>query len=329
MKLYTALSHAPLPRSYVGKLLVICFLGTHAPLIAFAAYALIFLPLDHTVRVIAVLILVATLGGTMVTLALIRGLLSPILLAQRALQAYRLDGIRPQLPTGFKDEAGSLLTAIQAMIEHLEGALSDRERQAITDPLTQCGNRRWLTEEGDKALAAAFEQGMPLSVILFDVDHFKAINDEFGHDAGDDVLIKIVEVTRQNIRSKQRGLGNRPLDILARIGGEEFCLVLPNTDLDRAGIVAERLRKAIAGLRMAEFDRRVTASFGMTMSRGHETTVLDLLHRADQQLYAAKRSGRNKVCAEGSSEQDDARASPDLRKSMRWRAKLIGRSQAV
>lgn len=289
MKLYTFLNRVPVPRSYVGKLLVICFFGTHAPLIVFAAYALIALPLDQTIRTLAGLILLATLGGTAVTLFLVRGLLSPILVAERSLRAYLKDRTRPNLPTTFRDEAGALMAAIQCVVDHLEGSLGHLERLATTDPLTSAGNRRWLDDRGAEALAAARQMGQPVSAIVFDVDHFKRVNDTYGHATGDEVLVQVVRQAQATLK---------PEYLLARIGGEEFCILLPGADLDEAISVAERIRSGIARSPIPTLqERTVTASFGTASVADGRADLSDLIHEADECLYTAKRTGRNRVCS--------------------------------
>lgn len=288
MKLYQFLNRFPFPRSYVGKLLLICFLGTHAPLVAFAAYALLALPLDAAVTKLALLILLATLAGTAVTLALVRGLLAPILQTEKALKAYVSQGVRPVLPTHYRDEAGSLMAEVQHVVDHLEKTLNDAQRQAMTDPLTAIGNRRWLTKEAERAFALMRRSGAPLSAVTFDIDHFKSLNDRHGHDAGDAVLREVAASVRGQLRS---------YDLFARTGGEEFCIVLPNTGLAQAGAIAERLRAHLHNLRRANDDHsEVTASFGVACATPATVTLSQVLSQADVALYQAKNGGRDRVC---------------------------------
>lgn len=289
MRLYHLVAQAPAPRSYVGKLLVICFLGTHAPLIAFGIYAIVDLPFDRQVGQLSLLILFATLGGTLLTLLLIRALLSPIVVAEKALKAYIRDGIRPVLPTHYRDEAGALLAEIQHVVDHLENCLSAAQRRAMTDPLTLIGNRRWLTIEGRKVLALAKRSHAPLNVIMFDIDHFKSVNDRFGHAAGDEVLRSTASAIRTLLR---------PYDLFARFGGEEFCIVLPGTGLDEAIEIAERLRACAANLAHEAIGyHTVTASFGVASMGPSRQTLPKMISAADASLYAAKHAGRNRVRA--------------------------------
>lgn len=159
---------------------------------------------------------------------------------------------------------------------------------ALIDPLTGLHNRRFLNAHLGTVLQQMQEQGKPVSLVVADVDHFKAVNDTYGHDAGDEVLRAVAQRILANIRS---------FDMAARLGGEEFVVVMPDTPPEDAMAAAERLRAKIAELPLAVVGGRaicVTASLGVAASiRGDESAAL--LKRADQALYAAKRDGRNRV----------------------------------
>lgn len=162
------------------------------------------------------------------------------------------------------------------------------ERAATTDGLTGLYNRRTLNERFAEAALRAERTGNPLSVILGDVDHFKSVNDTYGHQVGDDVL---VGVARTLLRCA------RATDIVARYGGEEFCLVCEHTDASGAAHLAERIRRSIAQLR---FDTdlgplEVTSSFGVATLGDHGDDTESLLKSADEALYRAKEKGRNRV----------------------------------
>lgn len=161
--------------------------------------------------------------------------------------------------------------------------------QSIRDPLTGLFNRRYLEETLDRELARAVRHGKPLSVVALDADHFKQFNDEFGHEAGDMVLKKLAE---------QLHLIVRPSDIACRQGGEEFLLVLPETDTKTALERAEELRQRIAMLDLQYQGRslgHITVSLGVASIPQHANTADDLLQRADTALYQAKHNGRNRV----------------------------------
>lgn len=151
---------------------------------------------------------------------------------------------------------------------------------AETDQLTQIPNRRRVTSDLKKAVMTSKNEGNPVSVALFDIDHFKQVNDTFGHHIGDDVLRRVAETATAAVRA---------CDIVGRFGGEEFVILLPNTTAKTAMLIAERVRIAIANVRSTP---AVTISVGVA-ERFQEENVESLLQRVDQALYTAKREGRN------------------------------------
>jgi two-component system cell cycle response regulator len=160
---------------------------------------------------------------------------------------------------------------------------------AITDPLTGLYNRRYMESHIGTLVEQAVTRGKPLTVLVLDIDYFKAINDTHGHDAGDDVLREFAIRIRKSIRG---------IDLACRYGGEEFVVVMPETDMVVATVVAERLRRRIAsepfpiqqGARVVD----VTISIGIA-ALGRDDTAARVIKRADQALYRAKRDGRNRV----------------------------------
>jgi diguanylate cyclase (GGDEF)-like protein/PAS domain S-box-containing protein len=164
---------------------------------------------------------------------------------------------------------------------------------ATTDGLTGLTNRRHFMERGNAELGRARRTGQQVSCIMFDVDHFKKFNDTYGHDAGDAVLKALAKTARETLRG---------IDVLGRLGGEEFSALLPETGLEAALQAAERLRVAVAGMSLvhAGTSLAVTMSLGVAQAAGAEETLEALLKRADQALYEAKQSGRNRVVASGS-----------------------------
>lgn len=161
-------------------------------------------------------------------------------------------------------------------------------RASVIDPLTGTFNRRKLLEVLADRFASFLRYGEACAVVMIDADHFKRINDRYGHSVGDEVLIAIAEIARDMLREN---------DLLARVGGEEFVLVLPQTDLDRARRVAERLRVALREGLDKDFPDLppVTISQGVAVMRDGDVSHEGALHRADQALYEAKRLGRNCV----------------------------------
>ncbi|WP_448206381.1 diguanylate cyclase [Azospirillum sp. sgz302134] len=174
----------------------------------------------------------------------------------------------------------------------LEEANAKLEELATIDPLTGVWNRRHFLEFAAAELGRARRHGRRLSVFLLDLDHFKAVNDGYGHAAGDEVLRTAVARARGALRTS---------DQIARFGGEEFVILLPETDLPGAHIVAERVRAAIAGAPVSVDGRHVTVtgSLGVAEWNGAEPSIEQTLRRADAALYEAKQAGRNCVCVAG------------------------------
>jgi diguanylate cyclase (GGDEF)-like protein len=164
----------------------------------------------------------------------------------------------------------------------------DQRTKAQTDPLTGALNRRAFMARGERLVARHRHEDATLSLLFLDLDHFKSLNDRFGHSGGDDVLTCFVGLVNACIR---------PSDFLFRMGGEEFCCLLPGTDTEQAQRVAERIRHQVeeASVIVAGQPVRATVSIGIasTETVGHDLDAL--IRRADSAVYAAKRSGRNRV----------------------------------
>jgi len=163
---------------------------------------------------------------------------------------------------------------------------------SMIDGLTGIANRRRFDDHMDQELRRALRTKMPLSLLLMDIDDFKAYNDTYGHARGDDALRAVAQEIRNHLR--------RPSDLVARYGGEEFAVVLPDTPLEHAIVLAEKIRLGIVGLNIAHAKARaanhVTVSIGATTSTvEHPFTKAQLIEAADAQLYASKRAGRNRV----------------------------------
>ena len=187
-----------------------------------------------------------------------------------------------------EDELGLLTLLVDQLGVAVQNARDYRERleQAVRDPLTGLYNRRYLFEALDKEVHRVERYGSTASLVLFDVDDFKRINDTLGHAAGDEVLRRLRVIVEEIIR---------PVDSFARIGGEEFALLLPETAQLDALLVAERIRAAIARRRILP-DRRVTVSGGVATVPQDARTVDEVERAADQALYWAKRNGKD-LCA--------------------------------
>ena len=179
----------------------------------------------------------------------------------------------------------------------LEKSLKDANEEirilSITDTLTGCYNRAYMNENLPKEVKRAIRYNRPISLVMVDIDHFKKVNDTYGHQAGDEVLKGLVESIKGSIRSD--------VDWVARYGGEEFLVVFPETDFERAKCLAERLRRNISQktIQINEKKIHITASFGVSgftsssslRAVSHEA----LISQADESLYQAKQEGRNRV----------------------------------
>lgn len=199
-------------------------------------------------------------------------------------------------PRDFSEEDLHLLSSFanQAAVA-IENArlFAETRRLADTDELTGLCNHRYFYQLLHGEIRRAVRYARPLSLIMLDIDHFKAFNDRHGHLAGDDVLRELAQVLRKN---------SREVDSVARYGGEEFAVILPETDLSHAAIQAERIRSAVEGTIQVEGkEHPLTVSIGVASLVGEDERAEDLVRLADRALYRAKAAGRNRVCVASSS----------------------------
>jgi diguanylate cyclase (GGDEF)-like protein len=190
-----------------------------------------------------------------------------------------------------KSLARAVVNAVQKvyLLRQLEAQRQELERLATTDSLTGVSNRRVFLRRLDLEIDRARRYGPPLSILMLDLDHFKAINDTHGHLVGDRVLIALARVLSEQRRT----------DFVGRFGGEEFCVLLPSTDREGAGILAERLRVAVTeriGADLADIGLRVTCSIGAAQFTPDLADAHALIDLADRALYRAKNAGRDRVC---------------------------------
>ncbi len=183
----------------------------------------------------------------------------------------------------------SVLIGLSTDITELHMMKEELQRQASTDALTGLHNRRSFYEYAHREFSRSVRSRLPLSVIAIDIDHFKAVNDRYGHPTGDAVLIAVAKRCEEVVREA---------DLLARTGGEELSLILPETPLHTATDIAERLRQLFDGrdLEIADHQISITISLGVAMRKPDEKAFDNLFTRADHALLEAKRLGRNQVC---------------------------------
>lgn len=196
----------------------------------------------------------------------------------------------------------ALSEQISAALANLRLRESLRE-QSIRDPLTGLFNRRYMQEAFRQEISRAERKGIPLAIVMLDVDHFKRLNDQFGHDAGDTVLTRIGELLQSQIRNA---------DIACRFGGEEFVLLLYESPLEAARQRAEKIRHAVRNLQLIHKTTslgQLTISLGIAAFPEHGATVAALLDLADVALYAAKHAGRDRVVVSGGNAQREFKVS--------------------
>ncbi|GEM_PF-5362544 len=208
---------------------------------------------------------------------------------------------------------GTRLAAIAALAIENSRLLLEVRRLATTDELTGAHNRRSLIEHAEREVQRALRYDRPLSLLMLDVDHFKRVNDTWGHLFGDEVLRRVAHEAMKQIRrtdmiGRYRNTQESTEGVVGRFGGEEFGILLPESQLDGALAVAERIRASVEGMNFEapdqadgsgesdSADTHVTVSLGAASLNSKMDSLSDMLARADQALYLAKQSGRNKVC---------------------------------
>ncbi|NNE21177.1 MAG: PleD family two-component system response regulator [Rhizobiales bacterium] len=177
--------------------------------------------------------------------------------------------------------------------ERLRQSVQQSLEMAVTDPLTGLFNRRYMENQVGILVENSLNRGKSLAVLTIDVDHFKAVNDTYGHAAGDNVLVELAKRIKDHVRS---------VDLPCRVGGEEFLVVLPDTDIAAGYAIAERLRQAVGNVPFAASEAAselaITISIGVADLEDSKDTLEAMLKRADDALYKAKAEGRNRVIAD-------------------------------
>jgi diguanylate cyclase (GGDEF)-like protein len=290
LRLYRILSRAPFPKSYVGKVFLTAFVGTHVPLLALLVYFVRDrrFGLGGALRILSVTV-PATLGGTALTLWAMYSLSTPTALASRALRRYLDSGELPDLPVGYTDRVGRLMADVQYTIERLDNAVRSLEELATRDHLTGTYNRRAAEERLAEDVKRAERGGGALSLTLLDLDQLKPINDAHGHRTGDACVVHFAEVLGRNVRGG---------DWIARWGGDEFVVGMWNTQegqpakrvLER---IAEDLRESPVVMPDGEETLLTFSAGACRWTPGDD--VRELVSRADVALYRAKAEGGNTI----------------------------------
>ena len=183
---------------------------------------------------------------------------------------------------------GMLVFYISYFMKHIRQDTEAAEQAARLDALTQVLGRRGFTEQADNEIQRCMRYQQPLSLLMIDIDHFKVINDTHGHATGDAVLLHFAQLLARELREN---------DMIGRIGGEEFAVLLPSSNAEQALRVAERMRAAVdqSQIHVRGQPLHFTASFGVAEFQPQELSLESLMARADAALYEAKRQGRNRV----------------------------------
>jgi diguanylate cyclase (GGDEF)-like protein len=289
-RIYALLTRLPLPKSYLGKIMLSAFLGTHVPLIALVIYLVFAASVDlRSYLGVLVIVLVATLLGTAATLYALYALLRPVSLVSRSVCDYLDNGDMPSLPTHFTDQAGRLMANVQYLIEQLDEVIRSLEETAVKDHLTSAYNRRAGEQRLASDLARIGRGEDTLTVALVDLNKLKATNDRYGHQAGDACLRHVADTFLRNIREG---------DWVARWGGDEFLVVLWEEKGDRkANLVLNRIAEKLAEnpVELAQGEMlRLTYSAGVVRCTTKEDAELGtggILALADEALYEAKGGG--------------------------------------
>ncbi|MCL1037266.1 diguanylate cyclase [Shewanella submarina] len=230
-----------------------------------------------------------------------KSILRPLALLTKSARAYKFSKAFIPVQLSRQDEIGELATAFNHMGERVtrsrdalvdanqktQSKLDDALSDATTDPLTGLKNRRYMHDSSRQLIETSISEQSNLSIILFDVDHFKHVNDNYGHASGDQVLKMLGRNIKASIRTS---------DIAVRYGGEEFVILLPDTGLNSAAAIAEGLRKSVESMVFPTLDgSHITISLGVAQLSNDETDINALFIRADKALYESKSNGRNRT----------------------------------
>ncbi len=239
---------------------------------------------------VAIIFLLALTIAVICAYALSRSILVPLYRLQEGVKHLADGNFKYRIKLKTRDEFSRLANTFNAMAGSLEQSQTDLERLATLDGLTEVYNRR----EFNRWLSVEFERSRrdehPVSLIMVDLDHFKQLNDTYGHQAGDEALCCVAQLLRKEVR---------PGDIVSRYGGEEFAIILPKSSAEDSVAVAHRIRREIAiqPIRISSEDRiHLTASLGLATFPSDVKSEEALLRKADQAMFQAKKLGRNRVC---------------------------------
>lgn len=240
----------------------------------------------NRILLITILLTVA-IGGTAVII--VRNIIYPLQELIKGVQQVADGDLQVTVPVRRKDELGLVTSMFNEMVERLQEHQVRLEELATTDPLTGLGNRKQIMTSLELQMEGFCRHGTNFSLLMLDIDFFKKVNDTYGHQAGDSVLVEIAGILSTTLRT---------LDTAGRYGGEEFLVILDTADQAQAAQSAERIRQAVERhvFLCHGHELRITVSVGASVIYPTDETVDNLIARADKALYMAKSKGRNRVC---------------------------------
>ena len=287
--LYEWIARCPYPKSYVAKFTLLIFVAMHGSMIfAGVAWSAITHRPNVGQYVSPVEVIPGFLLGAIMLVVIIRHMLRPIILSSFSLSEYMDRRRLPDLPTQYTDEVGLLMANLQKSLACLDGLLTEQEKQANTDALTGLGNRSWCNAKIENEVARACQIGTPFCLGMIDLDRFKQMNDQHGHQNGDLILQHFAQTVNSVLRGGES---------LARWGGDEFVLLLPRCSEADAKAVLQRIQDKLKDNPVHLSDQAsvtIQMSVGVYKHDGSEGAKETFL-KADSALYAAKRQGRNRA----------------------------------
>ena len=268
--------------------MLIAFFGTQVPLITLILYSVYSIPQgsESTIRILAATVIASVLG-TSFTLYVLYHLLAPVSLASRKLREYITDKKMPDLPTFYKDGAGQLMSDVQYTVSHIDKLIRSLEKTSSTDYLTGIANRFSAETRLKEDMSRSSRSDHKMTLVLLDLDDFKKINDEYGHDIGDFCLKHVVNIVKSNIRES---------DWIARWGGDEIMLMLLDSDEIYASTVLERISSSLEenSIPNSQGLIRITISVGVTQYKS-EYDFDKYYKKVDTALLEAKRRGKGQI----------------------------------
>jgi diguanylate cyclase (GGDEF)-like protein len=287
LPLYNLVAKIPGPKNFAVKIFMYSFIGTQLPMFLLLLYVVLNVEMNAEILATVSIVLITALLGSASTMMALLAYNEPVNAVRKALQNFTLQDTVPDLPQGSNDEIGELMNNTQGALKKLHNMLHNMHDMSIRDELTGLYNRRFFTQQADLLLIRAARYEEAIALIYIDVDHFKDINDKFSHQVGDHALRQLGAILADSARGS---------DLTARIGGDEFVIVFPNTTVAKATVLGERLRQNLNAHDWSALlpEQNVTVSMGVAQAVAGDT-LEQLLERADQNLHKAKTGGRDQI----------------------------------